>query len=441
MAATLKTDAIQWHEGMLLLPQHFQQNDARNNELLSFHISQVTAFYWGVCHEKVDHSLLVNGNLHYSELEAIMPDGTVISSFDSEGETLEVDLNEYKEAIDQGPVMVYLAVPRYRYGAANASGENPRYLPHRGHHVVDENSGTGAIELERIIPNARLFVGEEPPSTFTSFPICQVSIKSNSFVLTDYIPPILKVKTESGLADKCNDISRQLREKISYISQKIVTHSLTSGSGELENIAKALTIGLLPFEAMLKSEATHPFNIYISLCTLAGQVAALDPGHIPPVFERYNHNMLKETFDKVFAYIARMIVRVQEGFTIIPFILEDRTFSLLIREEWLGSRLVIGLMAQPGMSHSDLIKWADECVISGEDYFQTAIDNRILGAKRTVIEKDEALNLTPPTGAILISVDVDEQIIQKNKKLLLFNVSDSERARPKEVVLYLPKNK
>ena len=130
----------------MLLPQHFQQSDIRNAELLVFNIAQVSPFHWGVSHSLLDKTLLVGGKLHYSELEAIMPDGLVISSFDANGETLEVDLNEYKATIEQKPTIVYLAVAKYQYGVANNIGENPRFIPLRGSEVVDENSGQGAVE-------------------------------------------------------------------------------------------------------------------------------------------------------------------------------------------------------------------------------------------------------------------------------------------------------
>ncbi|MBL0942311.1 MAG: type VI secretion system baseplate subunit TssK, partial [Alphaproteobacteria bacterium] len=69
----LVTDAIQWHEGMLLLPQHFQQNDVRQTELLQFHISEVSPFHWGVRYCEIDSAMLVSGVLYFLALEAIMP--------------------------------------------------------------------------------------------------------------------------------------------------------------------------------------------------------------------------------------------------------------------------------------------------------------------------------------------------------------------------------
>ena len=67
--------AIQWHEGMLLAPQHFQQLSIRHEELLHYHLMMISPFHWGIRRLKIDQVLLIEGTLRVQELEAIMPDG------------------------------------------------------------------------------------------------------------------------------------------------------------------------------------------------------------------------------------------------------------------------------------------------------------------------------------------------------------------------------
>lgn len=38
---------IQWHEGMMLAPQHFQQAASRTEELLHYHLMSANPFHWG----------------------------------------------------------------------------------------------------------------------------------------------------------------------------------------------------------------------------------------------------------------------------------------------------------------------------------------------------------------------------------------------------------
>ena len=41
------SDAIQWHEGMLLSPQHFQQQARRFEQLLHYQLMSSTPFFLG----------------------------------------------------------------------------------------------------------------------------------------------------------------------------------------------------------------------------------------------------------------------------------------------------------------------------------------------------------------------------------------------------------
>jgi type VI secretion system protein ImpJ len=53
--------AIQWHEGMLLMPQHFQQLGARGEALVAHGLAFATQHPWGVTRLKIDRSRLLNG--------------------------------------------------------------------------------------------------------------------------------------------------------------------------------------------------------------------------------------------------------------------------------------------------------------------------------------------------------------------------------------------
>ena len=74
---TAKYDLIQWHEGMLLAPHHFQNQDARIENLLFFHLSHLCPFFWGVKHLVIDENMLGSGRVRVSRIEGTMPDGLV----------------------------------------------------------------------------------------------------------------------------------------------------------------------------------------------------------------------------------------------------------------------------------------------------------------------------------------------------------------------------
>ena len=53
--------AIQWHEGMLLAPQHFQQSFLRQESLLHYHLTTGMQYHWGLRRVRIDPALLVSG--------------------------------------------------------------------------------------------------------------------------------------------------------------------------------------------------------------------------------------------------------------------------------------------------------------------------------------------------------------------------------------------
>ena len=73
--------SINWHEGMLLSQHHFQQNDLRTFQILSFQMDSISHNNYGTKHLVYDKNALNNGIYRIEELEAIFPDGLIISYY------------------------------------------------------------------------------------------------------------------------------------------------------------------------------------------------------------------------------------------------------------------------------------------------------------------------------------------------------------------------
>ena len=111
-------DPIQWYEGMLLTPQHFQQAWLRQDALLHYHAARLAPFFYGVRRVEIDGALLVVGMLRVLALEAVLPDGLVVTHPREGGEDLQIDLQPYADQLKRGPLTVFAVVPVYKPGAA-----------------------------------------------------------------------------------------------------------------------------------------------------------------------------------------------------------------------------------------------------------------------------------------------------------------------------------
>src|SRR5260370_27065306 len=134
-------DLVQWHEGMLLAPQHFQQMSLRGEALLQYHISSATPFPWGVRRLRIDSGALLSGLYRIVELEAIMPDGLVITHEATDSDPLELSLAEHSITASQSHVAVHLVVPSRQSAAMRATGDGARYSSYEDSAVTDMNTG------------------------------------------------------------------------------------------------------------------------------------------------------------------------------------------------------------------------------------------------------------------------------------------------------------
>jgi len=432
--------AIQWHEGMLLSPQHFQQMAVRQEELLHYHLMTITPFYWGVHRFRIDSNLLIDGTLRVLELEAVMPDGLIVSHPHQDGHDLAIDMKPYTEEMKQNPLTVHLVVPARRSGIASTKGELARYDSVEGQPVVDENTGESELSIPRLKPRLGLLIADAPPQKYVSFPLLKVAYRNETYTLTDYIPPTFTAAQNSSIWDICSSIAHRLREKAVFLSERVRSPSSAMRGTlliETKSMIQSLVSDLPHFEALLNTGLSHPFTLYLSLCSLAGKVASLGSGLIPPVLEPYNHNNVRASFEQAREFIFRVIDEgILETHTPVPFEFENGVFSLMVEESWLTKTLTIGVRARAGMGEHDVLSWIEESLIGSSSKVESMKNKRILGAARTRIEGDK--ELLPARGTVLFAVKAERQFIEPDEVLQIFNVSDPTGKRsPAEIVLYV----
>jgi type VI secretion system protein ImpJ len=432
-------DSIQWHEGLLLTPQHFQQLSLRQEALLQYVASTIAPFNWGVRYVKVDPASLAAGTLRVLELEAVMPDGLVVSFGLRRGEGLQVDLTQYAEQLKERPLTVHLAVAA-RESDTVTRGDIARYDSVEGDPVPDENTGEGSLRIPRLRPRLRLIVADAPPKKYVALPVARVYCRDETYTLTDFIPPALTVERQSQLGVICSWTARRLREKAMYLADQLRLPATGERAGvdrETETLIRSLVASLPLLEAVLGTGASHPFIVYLALCSVAGQVSVMGRSLVPPAFAPYDHNDLRATFEPVLAYISR---KVDEGvtatFTAHPFRYEEGVYSLLFERAWAGRRLAVGVRGATGSTEQEVVRWGYACVIGSRSRMRSMRESRVLGARRELIERDE--DLVPPRGVVLFRLRPDPEFIEPDEELQIFNAGEhGQSQRPQELVLYV----
>jgi type VI secretion system protein ImpJ len=432
-------ESIQWHEGLLLTPQHFQQLALRQESLLQYVSSALAPFNWGVRYVKFDPASLAGGTLRILELEAVMPDSLIVTSGLRRGEDLQLDLAPYAEQIQGRAVAVQLAVAA-RQSDALTHGEIARYASVEGDPVMDESTGNGSIRIPRLRPRLSLLINDSPPKQYVSLPIAKVIRRDETYALTDFIPPTLAVERQSSLGVMCSMAASRLREKAAYLANQLRVPASGARVGfdiETENLLRSLVTPLPLLEAVLATGVSHPFVVYLALCQVAGHVSVMGRSPVPIEFDAYDHNNLRATFERVLTFISR---KVDEGitstFNAYPFHYEDGVYSVMFDDTWLGRRLVLAMRGQPGSTEQELERWGRECLIGSRPNMRLMRENRILGARREQIERDE--DLVPPRGSVLFRLWADPEFVEPDEVLEIFNTRGAGQSqRPAEIVLHV----
>ncbi len=439
--------AIQWHEGMLLAPQHFQQLSVRNEELLVYHLACSAPFHWGIRKFKPDQTLLREGIFRIQEIEAVMPDGLIVCHSVEDQKELRLDLSPYEAEMRHGTVTVHLAVPAKK-GAdgASAKGMLPRFDSLEGKPVADENTGESAVSIPRFGPRITLLVTDTPSKKYSSFPLSKIHYKDDMIHPADYVPPMLQVAAGSPVWEICDSLARRLREKAWFLSEKIsAPSSPAAGPMILESklLIRSMVSALPFFESILHTGKSHPYPLYLALTRIVGSIASLGSGLVPPVLSPYNHNDIIFSFREAADYVNRIISEaIAESHTPVLFKRENSVFSLELKEEWMAGRLIVGARVRRGTDENQLTGWMRECLIGSESLIESMKIRRILGAARRKTESDG--QLVPLRGTVLFSVDTGtaggegEIFIRPNEKLKIFRSSDrGNEHMPTELILYV----
>jgi type VI secretion system protein ImpJ len=438
-------DAIQWHEGLLLTPQHFQQLTSRQEALVQYSTSVIAPFCWGIRRFKHDPITLPTGTLGVAELEAVMPDGLVVSHGPDSANPLQLDLTKLKEQMSDKPLTVYLAVGAGQ--GSNTNGDAKRYVSFNGPLVLDEVTGGKPCEISRLRPRLAL-VTDWPQTKYIGFPLASVIYKDSTYQFDDkFIPPLLNIPFHATageapaaaaqrLAALCEETAVLVRNRARYLAAEDRSDARQGEvRSEVETRSLMLSlVGCLPqLEAILKIGGAHPLTVYLALCAMAGQLAVIGKEMVPPNFKRYKHDDLYASFKEVIDFIELTLNQgVPSSYKSYPFQYYQGAFELRFDRSWLSRPMAIALKVPRGMSEADVIKWGKTCLIGSQSKIGSIRDKRTLGVGREHAAR--VGDIVVGNRFVLFSLTTHREFIESDKFLQIVNY---ESARPSEIVLHV----
>jgi len=440
-------EAVQWHEGMLLSPQHFQLAARRTEALAAYLLEASAPFCWGVQRLQIDASLLLEAVFRVVELEAVLPDGLVVLYSASDDEPrLELDFQSAEIDPRLGPLTVHVAVAARTEHAASAGGLR-RYRSAEGRPVVDENTGDNELAVPRLRPALSLHLTQSPlhppSSKYISLPLARIAFRDESYVSESYEPPRIALARDSLLHRCARSVAMQLREKALALGESLQSARLQgseANTAETAGFLRALVRTLPRLEALLQSGVARPFPVYLALCDVVGDIAVIGGQLNLPQLSGYEHRDALPPFNEIAVYIGRMLAMLREAFRSVRFTrLEKGRFGIPMRPGWVEETLIVGTRVGPGQAADAVREWMESALIASSSRMRTVRENRVRGATREIVVEAPEIELVAPPNVLLYRVNAEAlAIVPEDMLEVVGSLDEPGHGEPMEILLYLP---
>ncbi|MCA9704630.1 MAG: type VI secretion system baseplate subunit TssK [Myxococcales bacterium] len=334
-------DRVVWSEGMLMCPQHLQQNDLFHDATLAARLAALSPFNWGVVSQKIDEGELKSGTLKISAFTGVLSGGLPIDYDVGEaGGPRSRPLEEFFSSTAT-TLEVYLAVPTSREGIPNFQDAVDDSASARYKTINRPVPDLTIAKTEQIIgfgrPNVVLLFGNESREDFETLKIAEVvRDATGSFSLSrNYIPPCVQVSGAPVLLTWAQELLSVMLTKQRALSETRRQIDAASVEFTAQDITRFLLLNALNthipvLRHVIEGQQTSPLALFLTLIQLAGELTTFSSEVDPSTFPKFNFTDLRSTFEPLVAAINQMLgATVRERSITVP--LESRADGM-----WIG---------------------------------------------------------------------------------------------------------
>ena len=304
---------IHLSEGMFLRPHHLQVAQRWAETVVNAGLDSLRPYAWGFVRLSIATDPLENFTLRLDECVVRMKDGTWVAI----PENTEVSPLNVQSALEaaRGPLEVHLGIPQMQEVRANSVSlehpeqvnGTPRYEPHP---VVrrDENTGENAqmVYVRRI--RGRLFAAGDDMTGYETVRIGSVVTSDRPGAVPELeglsVGPVLAVQADCGLSGQLTSLADQIEAKDEVLAKEAREHRMLFTDGvaaNTEHLLKlhALNEGRAQLRAMMGCPLLHPYEVYVVLSRLVGQLSVFHDDLVPGTLPEYDHDRPGESFARL----------------------------------------------------------------------------------------------------------------------------------------------
>lgn len=332
-------DKIVWREGMLLRPQHLQQQDRYYQHQFKALLQTAAPCNWGFFTVEIDKQYLMMGKIVVSHAAGILPDGTLFRIGENDLPTVEVKKDLYD-------AIVYLALPL-------VSGNSVENRLAEEHQVVtpyvsfekltyDTNYGernSCAVlccrhDFRLLVEQAGSNNGLLDAASWIKMPLCRISDVSADGVVTldeQFRPSFLHF-------GECSQLQGYLRELVNLLAHRgdtlagRIRHTGRFGTSEVGDFLMLALINRneTRLRHLLQLKQVHPERVFMEMVSLHSELASFNGDSRRPLPDlSYSHSAQYTCFARVMNELRQHLSQVIEQHAVeLP--LQTRKYGILV---------------------------------------------------------------------------------------------------------------
>lgn len=312
----MKKGLINYQQGMLLKPQHFQMQNRLTEEHLSELCNELQPYFYGVTDLLISKDALSSATITVPVGSFLFADG----SFAHIGQNAVVVSRSIPEELlsSGGQIGVYVGLRRFNDNNNNVKifddkideSFDSRYVAVSGGDLVNDLYGDaipGNVELLKY--NLRVFFENELDalSDFDLIKVCEVYRDGTRIILNDqYVPPVVNYFCSDLLQSVISDISALLISKTRVFEKYKHVRTTSKLSGYeilLLSIIGTLCDASASLQTIVELRHAHPTKVWSVLARIVSilSTSCPDVSSVVPEsrFPSYDHNNLYQVFTKM----------------------------------------------------------------------------------------------------------------------------------------------
>lgn len=309
----MKTEQPLWGRGVMISPQHFQQQTAwmdwRSECLAKMGLNHP----WGVFQAEFEPESLSQDRLQPRHLRVRFRDGTLIDTQNADPLPPTLTLSS-----EHSEVVVLLALPQLYASGGNClqpdqAAERPvRFRQHW--RDIRNLFGDDSKQIAVLHPELALRFAHQDNSDWLTCPLVRLQRDAQGSWIIDnqFIPPLLVMSGHGGLMTSLEQLMTQLRARLARLmamrresNQRMADFAVADVS--LFWLLNALNSAEPVLANFLRHPQSAPERLYPELARLAGSLLTFSLEHQIKAIPAYQHDDLNNVFPPLFSLLSRLL--------------------------------------------------------------------------------------------------------------------------------------